>query len=253
VSSEIIEHHDITGIEPTNQATAYEFNESRTVHCAFEGLMGEHTVNPDSSDHAEIFAPVGGFVIEHPLPARRSPIRRSHRDVATGLVDEDQVLEWDFRDGFPESVSLLADVRTKLLRRAEAFFFRVTPARCRARSRLERLSSPPYLSSQASRIASSVASGRSATSRTSLSNWSSAIRGGKPPPGASGSTLPRSRRRRSSRDTVASPTPKRCAKSKYVPSLRSYASTIRRLKSIDNTFTRPHRSDSLDLFKREAV
>jgi hypothetical protein len=35
--------------------------------------------------------------------------------------------------------------------------------------------------------------------------------------------------------------------------LRSYASTIRRLKSIDNTFTRPHRSDSLDLFKREAV
>jgi hypothetical protein len=38
-----------------------------------------------------------------------------------------------------------------------------------------------------------------------------------------------------------------------VPSSRSYAATIRRLRSNDREFTDRYRSDSLDLFKRESV
>jgi hypothetical protein len=129
----------------------------------------------------------------------------------------------------------------------------VTPARWSERSMLDRLRSTPWRIRHASFSWSRVASGISATSRSSSGNWSSEILGGKPPPAGSGTTCPNSRLRRRSLETVASPTPKRRANSKYVPSLRSYAATIRRLRSNDSEFTGSYRSDPRDLFKREPV
>jgi hypothetical protein len=76
VSSEIIEQHDITRIQAPKQATAHEFDESGAVHGTFERLMGKYTVGPDSSDHAEVFAPLGGLVVKHPRLDRASPRAR---------------------------------------------------------------------------------------------------------------------------------------------------------------------------------
>ena len=66
-----------------------------------------------------------------------------------------------------------------------------------------------------------------------------------------GTTWPSSRCRRSNRETVASPTPNRCANSKYVPSSRSYAA---RCGASDPRIANSlQASDPPDLFKRGSV
>ena len=253
MGTKVVEHDDISGIEARNEPVTNEVDEPRPVDGTVERLVGQNAVGAHSSDDADVFAPVGGPMIDNTLTTRCSAIRGRHRDVAARLVDEDQPVRRDAFDLFEEGGALLLDVVAELLRRPETLFFRVTPARCSERSTLDRLRSTPYRVRQVSLSWSSVASGMSATSRTRSGNCSSEILGGKPPPATSGTTCPNSRWRRSSRETVASPTPNLCANSKYVPSSRSYAATIRRLRSNDKEFTARYRSDSLDLFKREAV
>ncbi len=253
MGTKVVEHDDISGIEARNEAVTNEVDEPRPIHGAVERLVGQNPIGAHSSDDADVFAPVGGPMIDDTLTTRSSAIRGRHRDVAARLVDEDQTVRCDVLDLFEEGGALLLDVVPELLRRPEPLFFRVTPARCSDRIMLDRLRSTPYRVRQVSLSWSSVASGMSATSRSKSGNWSSEILGGKPPPAISGTTCPNSRWRRRSRETVASPTPNLCANSKYVPSSRSYAATIRRLRSNDREFTNRYRSDSLDLFKREAV
>ena len=84
-----------------------------------------------------------------------------------------------------------------------------------------------------------VRSGFSATSATNDGSCSSAIRGGGPPPIGSGVRSPRSRSRRSRRETDASPTSKRSATCAYVRSPFAYRATIRRRRSKDNGVTSP--------------
>ena len=253
MGTKVVEHDDVSGIETRDESVPNEVDEPRTVDGSVERLVGQDAVGAYGSDDADVLAPVGGSMIDDTLTTRRSAVCRRHRDVAARLVDEDQPVRRDVFDLFEEGGTLLLNVAAELLRRPETLFFRVTPARCSERSMLDRLRSTPYRVRQQSLSWSSVASGSSATSRSSAGNWSTEILGGKPPPAISGTTCPNSRWRRRSRETVASPTPNLFANSKYVPLLRSYAATIRRLRSNDREFTNRYRSDSLDLFKREAV
>ena len=71
------------------------------------------------------------------------------------------------------------------------------------------------------------------TNARSAGNSSSGIFAGMPPACWSGSTEPRSRCRRSTRETVASPTAKSSAISAYVPRPAMYASTTRFRRSND--------------------
>src|SRR6478609_7457067 len=253
MGTKVVEHDNVTRVEARNEPTANEVDKLGAVDRTVESLVSQHAVGAHGTDDADVLSPVRWLVIDDALTARRSAISRGHRDVAARLVDEDQSVRRDALDLFEEGDALRFDVVAELLGRPESLFFRVTPARCKERSMLERLRSTPWRVRHASFNRSREASGISATSRSSSGNWSSEILGGKPPPAASGMTCPSSRWRRKSRDTVASPTPKRCANSKYVPSLRSYAATIRRLRSNDSEFTDRYRSDPLDLFKREQV
>lgn len=251
--AKVVEHDDVARIQSRAEPTANKFDEFRPVDGAVEGLVGQDAVGTHGADDADVLSPIGGLVIEDALAARRPAVGRRHGDIAARLVDEDQTVRRDVLDLFEEGGALLFDVAAELLRRPETLFFRVTPARCSERSMLERLRSTPWRVRHSSFSWSRVASGISATRRSSAGNWSSAILGGKPPPAGSGTTCPSSRWRRRSLETVASPTPKRCANSKYVPSLRSYAATMRRLRSNDSEFTARYRSDPPDLFKREPV
>src|SRR5690554_3153558 len=78
-----------------------------------------------------------------------------------------------------------------------AIFFRVRPARQRARYMLDVVIGPPYLAIHTPQSSSMVRSGFSATSFTSLLKSASEMRGGKPPPGGFGFGSPSSRARRS--------------------------------------------------------
>ena len=253
MGTKVVEYYDVTGVEPGNESAANEADELGAVDGAIEGLVREDAVVANRADDADVFAPVRGPVVDHPLAARSATIGRGHGDVAARLVDEDQPVRRDARYFLDKGDALFFDVLAEELRGPETLFFRVTSARWRARNMLERLSLPPWSSTQASFSWSSVASGSLATNRSNFGSCSSEIRGGNPPPGASGATCPRARWRLRSRETVASPTPNLCANSKYVPSPRSYAATTRRLRSNDSEFIGRHRSDSPDLFKREAV
>jgi hypothetical protein len=253
MSAQVVEYDDVTWVKPRHQSFADEVDEPWAIDGAIKRLVSENSVGSDGSDDADVLAPIGGLMIDDSLPARRAAVRWRHRDVAARLVDEDQSIRRDFSDFFDERDALVLDAFPELFRRAETLFFRVTPARCSDLSMLDLLRSTPYRARHSSLSWSSVASGITATSRSKSGNCSSLILGGNPPPAASGTTWPNSRCRRSNRETVASPTPNRCDNSKYVPSARSYAATMRRLRSNDSEFTRCYRSDPLDLFKREAV
>ena len=214
MGTEVVEHYDISRIEARNESTTNEVDEPRTVDGTVERLVGQNAVSPYGSDDADVRAPVGWSMVDDTLATRGSTLCGRHRDVAARLVDEDQPVRRDVFDLFEEGGTLLLDVVAELLRRPETLFFRVTPARCSERSMLDRLRSTPYRVRQQSLSWSSVASGISATSRSSAGNWTSEILGGKPPPAISGTTCPNSRWRRRSRETVASPTPNLCANSK---------------------------------------
>jgi hypothetical protein len=214
MSTQIVEYDNVTGIEARDKSVTHEVDEPGAVDGAVERLMSQDTICAHGSDDADVLAPVGWPMIDDTLTTRRSSIQGRHRDVAARLVDEDQPVRRDAFDLFEEGDALFLDVVPEELRRSEALFFRVIPARCSERNMLERLRSTPYLARQVSLSWSSVASGISATSRIRSGNCCSEILGGNPPPAASGTTCPNSRWRRRSRETVASPTPNLCASSK---------------------------------------
>jgi hypothetical protein len=253
VGAKVVEHDNVARIQSWDEPTANEVDELRPVDGAVEGLVSQDAVGTYGPDNADVLSPVGWLVIDDALTTRRPTVGRRHGDIAARLVDEDQSVRRDVLDPFKVVDALCLDVAAELFRRAETLFFRVTPARWRERNMLERLRCTPCRALHSSFSWSRVAFGISATSRSNSGNWSSEILGGNPPPAGSGTTWPSSRWRRRSLETVASPTPKRCANSKYVPSLRSYAATIRRLRSNDSEFTTSYRSDPPDLFKREPV
>jgi hypothetical protein len=173
--AKVVEHDNVARIQPRDEPTADEVDKLRAVHGAIEGLVSQDAVSTHGTHDADVVSPVGRLVIDDALTARRPPIRRRHCDVAARLVDEDQPVRRDGLDLFKEGDALRFDVAAELLRRPEALFFRVTPARRSERSMLERLRSTPWRERQASFSWSSVASGISATSRSSSGNWPSEI------------------------------------------------------------------------------
>src|SRR6186997_174855 len=90
VGTQVVEHDDIAGIEPSTEPAANEFDEARTVDGADKRLMAEHAIAAHGTDDGEILAPVCGLVVVNASAARSASVRRSHGDVAPRLVDEDE-------------------------------------------------------------------------------------------------------------------------------------------------------------------
>jgi len=139
VRTQVVEHDDITGVKTSTEPPANEFDEARPVDGTDERLMAEHAIAAHGTDDGEILAPVRGLVIVNASATRSPSVRRSHGDVASRLVDEDEAGRIFFRHQRDEGVAAFLDLRTILLGRSEPFFFQVSPALSRARCMAERL------------------------------------------------------------------------------------------------------------------
>ena len=93
--AQVVENDDVARVEPRHQAFADEVDELWAIDGAIERLVSENSVGSDSSDDADVLAPIGGLMVDDSLPARRATICRRHRDVAARLVDEDQAIRRD--------------------------------------------------------------------------------------------------------------------------------------------------------------
>jgi hypothetical protein len=207
VSSKVVEDNNSAAMDSRAQHILHEVNEAWLVHRADHRVMAHDAVSADGADHRDVFAPIRGLLIANSNSARRTPVGRRHRDVAARLVEEDQVVDVDGTYLFEERATLFLDVGAVLLGGSERLFFRVIPARASARFMLDSLSSTEWREAQTSHNSATVRSGFSATSCTNNGRLSSLISGGFPPPRGSRSTLPRSRLRRRSLETLAAPTP----------------------------------------------
>jgi hypothetical protein len=219
VGTQIVQHDDISPLELRAEAFSDERDEFRTVHRAGGHLMAHDTVGADGARDAQGLPPVRRLPIQQPLPAFRAPSARGHRRVAPGFVQKDETRGGDRLYLFEERLALLDVLWSVAFARTEPFFFQVYPARSRARCMDERLSSTPQMRCHRSANSRAVASGVSFTIASSRAR--SETRGSRPPACGLGSTSPVSLRRRSQRETEASPTPNLFAISAYVPSPRT--------------------------------
>jgi hypothetical protein len=76
---------------------------------------------------------------------RSASVLAGHRNVAAGLVDEDEPSRIYFADFFDEVRTLLERALPVPLRGDEGLFFRVYPMRSMARLIVDRLTTFPYL------------------------------------------------------------------------------------------------------------
>ena len=237
VGAKIVHHDNGALMKARHKLLPHEVHEPWRIHGALERGAADDAVHADRSDDGEVFAPVCRLRIDDAFADRCAPVGAGHRDVASGLVEEDEVSRVYLRDRAAEDFPLLLDVVSILLGRSKRFFFQVTPARRRARFILDSLIFPPWRATQSAQSSATVRSGFSATIFMRRGNCSRAIRAGKPPPAGSRSKVPCSRRRRRSLEIVASPTPKASAKASYVIPPRVYRATILSLRSNDSAVT----------------
>src|SRR5690606_14573441 len=128
-------------------------------------------------------------VVVNVFPPQRPAVLSRHLDIAAGLVEEDDVVPVDAVHQLLERGARLFDVGPELLRRPEAFFFLVMPARRSARAMTERLTSTPTASSHTSQSSYCVASRCFSTRARSVGSCSSVMSPGFPPPCGSATTL----------------------------------------------------------------
>lgn len=166
VGAKVVEHDNVARIQSWDEPTADEVDELRPVDGAVEGLVNQDAVGTYGADDADVLSPIGRRVIDDALTTRRPTVGRRHGAIAARLVDEDQPVRRDVLDLIEVVDALCLDVAAELFRRAETLFFRVTPARWRDRSMLERLRCTPWRVLHSSFSWSRVASGISATSRS---------------------------------------------------------------------------------------
>src|SRR5690606_260538 len=164
MSTEVVEDHDGAVMNARAKYLRNELDEPRLVHRTHHRAVTDDAVVLDCTDNRQVFSPVGGLGVPHSGPRRSATVRDRHRDVASGLINENEVVRIYAGDFFEERPPLFLDVGAILLGGAKGLFFRVTPARRRARPRLDALSSPPYRSTHALHSSGSVRSGFSATS-----------------------------------------------------------------------------------------
>src|SRR5450432_696915 len=85
MGTKVVEHYDISGIEARNEPATNEVDEPRSVDGTVERLVGQNAVGAHGSDDADVFAPVGGPMIDDTLTTRCSAVCGRHRDVAARL------------------------------------------------------------------------------------------------------------------------------------------------------------------------
>jgi hypothetical protein len=197
VCADVVEDHDVTGLQLSKKDGFQEGLEDLTVGRTFDGHHGANPANIERAEHGRDLAAVLRNAPVRALASRRACVLARHRDVAAGLVDEHEPGRIDTLRELDELAAELLDARLALLYRGEALlFFRVSASLRRIRFIDDRLTLRLVRRWNSHATSWSVRSGFSSTMARTTEYCSGATRGGLPPPNGLWSSAPVSRRRR---------------------------------------------------------
>lgn len=139
VGADVVEHDDVAGLQLAEEDSLEEGLEDLGVRRAFDRHHGADAVHVESADHRGDGARVARDGPVRALATRRASVLAGHREVAAGLVDEDESPRVEFLRELDELAPERLDAWLRLLYRGEGLFFRVSASFSRTRFIEDRL------------------------------------------------------------------------------------------------------------------
>jgi len=122
VTSEIIEHHDISWRQRWDQELLDPSEEELTIDRAIKNAGRVDPIGSQRSQEGHGLPSAVRHVSDEPLALWSAAMRARHVRLRPSLVDEDQALRINLVLVTPPTLALTRDVRTMLFGRVQAFF-----------------------------------------------------------------------------------------------------------------------------------
>jgi hypothetical protein len=143
VGAQVVENDDVAVAQRRNEELGHEGAEDESVSGPLDRHERCEAGEVESTEHRRHGSAIARHPTDDAFALGSSPTSRSHPDVRSRFVEEDELLRFYARDLDEERGAALLDVGTLLLDRREDFFLRVRPRRFRDRTTADALTVRP--------------------------------------------------------------------------------------------------------------